>query len=296
MVFNFTEPRAKIDVTIGSSSTDKIPNGTLVFNPQNIWQSGYNVLYNDTSIQQFQIAFNGKNNSKSIVVMNAARCDGACPLPNITEFNGTGPGTTTKACRWSDPNSWLSGHVPLDGETVEVTQDCTYFWFDVEVSAIVEVLYINTIFIFEDGFGDRHLRAKYIFVRKGQIWIGNSTNYFTRKARITLYGEYSSRNIVYKDCIEGGNKILVATNLVQMYGRPRSASSRLLSITNRGDTSFYVSANLDWQAGERIAISASGMNYTEFEEFIILAYNSNTGLLNVSTPVNFYHYGAGVSQ
>lgn len=98
--------------------------------------------------------------------MNAARCDGACPLPNITDFNnGTGPVVINKLCRWSDPLSWLSGHVPLDGETVEVTQDCTYFWFDVELSAIVEALYINTIFIFEDGIADRHLRAHHIFVR-----------------------------------------------------------------------------------------------------------------------------------
>lgn len=122
--------------------------------------------------------------------MNAAKCDGACPLPPITEFNNTnGTNVTNKLCRWSDPLSWLSGKVPVDNETVEVTQDCTYFWFDVKESAIVNALYINTIFIFEDGFDDRHLRAKYIFVRKGQIWIGNSTNRFTRRARITLYGE-----------------------------------------------------------------------------------------------------------
>lgn len=37
LVFNFTDARAKVDVTIGTSTTDKIPNGTLVFNPQSTW-------------------------------------------------------------------------------------------------------------------------------------------------------------------------------------------------------------------------------------------------------------------
>ena len=226
LVFNFTDARAKFDTITGGYN---VPNGTLVTTNEALLQTGDNVLYNETEIRQYHLLINGKNASRTNVRLIANRCDGPCPLPNITEFNNTNVTVEPKLCRWSDPRSWLSGHVPLDGESVEVTQDCYVFLFDVVESALVEIVYINTILLFED-LADRHLRAKYIFVRQGHIVIGNSTHPFRFNATITLSGEKENQEIAYRDTIEAGNKILINTNLTQMYGIPRSGSSRLRNV------------------------------------------------------------------
>jgi len=58
------------------------------------------------------------------------------------------------------------------------------------------------------------LRAKYVFVRAGELIIGNETNPFQGTARITLFGEKENQHIVYDNAIEAGNKILANTGLL----------------------------------------------------------------------------------
>ena len=90
--------------------------------------------------------------------------------------------------------------------------------FDVD-SPILTYLEINGILTFENnGTADLTLRSQYIFVRAGQLIIGNSTHPFLRKATILLYGEYSAREIVFVNAIEGGNKILANTGTVKFFG------------------------------------------------------------------------------
>jgi len=63
-----------------------------------------------------------------------------------------------------------------------------------------------------------HLRAKYVFVRMGELIIGNETDPFLGQATITLYGNKQDQHIVYDNAIEAGNKILANTGLIKMYG------------------------------------------------------------------------------
>jgi hypothetical protein len=56
--------------------------------------------------------------------------------------------------------------------------------------------------------------------------------------------------MVYTNAIEAGNKILVNTASLQMFGAKRSPYTRLLKSTQIGDTSINVEPGLDWKAGD----------------------------------------------
>jgi len=95
--------------------------------------------------------------------------------------------------------------------------------FDVIDTPVLDYLEINGVLLFENNATSTlTLRSRYIFVRSGQLIIGNRTNPFLGSASIVLYGEYESRYIVYENAIEGGNKILANTNLVSFFGGQRS--------------------------------------------------------------------------
>ncbi len=57
-----------------------------------------------------------------------------------------------------------------------------------------------------------------MFVRAGNLYIGNKTHPFLGEAQITLSGEKEHQHMVFTNAIEGGNKILVNTANVEMHG------------------------------------------------------------------------------
>jgi len=62
LVFNFTDVREKVEVVAGG---DIIPNRTLIEKPKIQWETGDNVVYNETAVREIHINVNGKNSSRS---------------------------------------------------------------------------------------------------------------------------------------------------------------------------------------------------------------------------------------
>lgn len=58
---------------------------------------------------------------------------------------------------------------------------------------VYNMIQVNGRLTFEDEVKDLTLRAKYLFVRAGELVIGNSTNPFVRKANIILHGEKANQ-------------------------------------------------------------------------------------------------------
>ena len=102
---NFTDVRAEVLVTAGGQRIDNytLSNKT---DPDD-WQSGDNDILNDTETREIRFVLNGKNKSKSNIVMTGARCAGG---PCIAPLPPTVP-TENFTRRWSDPNSWTVGTV-----------------------------------------------------------------------------------------------------------------------------------------------------------------------------------------
>jgi hypothetical protein len=103
-------------------------------------------------------------------------------------------------------------------------------------SPIYNKVEINGRVSFLDNGVDRNLRARYIFVRQGELTIGNSTFPYLSNATITLYGDKEDEAFVVTNDVEGGNKILVNTALINMQGIPRRHRTRLLKTVNINDT------------------------------------------------------------
>ena len=73
---NFTDVRAKVDFIMPRG--DIVPNMTLVNKTPAQWQTGDNVLYNQTSRREIHFAINGRNSSRNFLVMAGTRCIGSC--------------------------------------------------------------------------------------------------------------------------------------------------------------------------------------------------------------------------
>ena len=176
--------------------------------------------------------------------MQSYRCIGPCLAAIAAQV------IETNVRLWSNPASWKSGKVPLAGEDVVVEPGFNVV-YDLEESPIYRYVQINGRLTFKQDAPKLHLRAYYLFVRTGELLIGNETNPFLGNATITLFGMKADEQIVYENAIEAGNKVLANTGIMSIYGRPRAITrSRLLSTIFSGNTTMKIEAGLDWQVGE----------------------------------------------
>lgn len=208
-IHNHTDIRAKMDVYTGK---DYIENMTLVNKSASTLQTGDFVFYNDTPVRELHFYVNGKNSSRNPVAFQAYRCVGSC-------LGGIDVEVETTLRYWSNVTSWPSGVLPVAGEDVEIKAGWNMI-YDIAESPKLDMLEINGRLTFLEG-ADLHLHANYIFVRAGELNIGNSTDPFTGNAKITLYGNKKNQYMVYTNAIEAGDKILVNTGNMSFYGLPR---------------------------------------------------------------------------
>lgn len=144
---------------------------------------------------------------------------------------------------------------------------------------------------------DTHLRAKHIFIRGGELHIGNSTDPYPKIARITLHGENNLDNslefdLIYIHDVSTGNRILANAGIMKMYGLPRTGKlTRLHAEVFKDDTEIIVESNLDWVEGDRIALGPTSYTHTASEHNFVKAYNIETGVVTLETPLIYHHWG-----
>lgn len=159
-VYNFTDVRAKVDI-ITLSDNKIIANETLTNNSKLgiPWQSGDNIVYNDTATREIHVVYNGRNSSRSKIMMKGYRCNGPC-LTAITEV-----AVETNVRKWSDPKSWTSGKVPLAGEDAVVEAGWNMIYdIDNANAPIYRMIQINGRLTFDNENDDGknlYLNAKY---------------------------------------------------------------------------------------------------------------------------------------
>ena len=105
-VSNFTDVRAAVYVVTDGIN---ITNNTLGTEASSKWQTGDNVIYNDTATREIHVYVNGKNYSRNPVTMLGVRCIDAC----MADINTTVLETTIRY--WSNASSWTNGTVPVAG-------------------------------------------------------------------------------------------------------------------------------------------------------------------------------------
>jgi len=98
--------------------------------------------------------------------------------------------------------------------------------------------------------------------------------------------------MVYDNAIEAGNKLIANVGKIRIYGKGRSHKmTRLLAPVDKGVSSITVETGLDWVAGDRIALAATGFIDDEGEDFVISSYDSATGVTALSGSTTHYHWG-----
>jgi hypothetical protein len=133
--------------------------------------------------------------------------------------------------------------------------------FDVAQTPILNMLRINGRLTFNDSMPSLQIHAKYVFVKAGELLIGNETNPFPGSAKIVLYGAQEDQYTVISDATQAGNKILANTNIVKIYGKPRSKLGRLNAEVQKGANTIKVETGLDWVAGDKLGIAANTMRH-----------------------------------
>jgi hypothetical protein len=220
--------------------------------------------------------------------MKGYRCVGPC-LPAISAV-----AIENTSRLWSLNTSWSSGKVPLAGEDV-VIEPGQNFIYDLEDSPVYNYVQINGRVTFMQDAPKLRLNAKYIFVRTGELIVGNESDPFQGDAQITLYGEKNNQHIVYDNAIEAGNKILANTGLLSVYGKRRISRSRLLKSAQRGDTSITVSPGLSWNETDKIGLTSTTMNWNELDYAVIKSYDNVTGVVTLDRPLSDFHFGKSES-
>jgi hypothetical protein len=130
-------------------------------------------------------------------------------------------------CLWSNPDCWIatnSGAVPVAGDEVVIDGSMNIV-LDVNATdmPILKSLEINGKLKFQGG-SDKALKSYKIWVRAGEMHIGNATHPFDSRADITLYGNDLEEYWAYTASTEVGNKGLIITGKVYMYGEARGTA------------------------------------------------------------------------
>mmetsp|Transcript_29160 Transcript_29160/g.43935 ORF Transcript_29160/g.43935 Transcript_29160/m.43935 type:complete len:141 (-) Transcript_29160:3417-3839(-) len=131
--------------------------------------NGQNLVQIDPNIRKVNFLVNGRDKTYKMerkeLTLIGVRCDGEC-LEVIEEVE-----TEDEERLWSNPDSWTSGKVPVEGDDVEVETGWKMI-YDAGESPILTSLTINGVLIFSDD-ADQTLTAKAIFVRAGEFHIGS---------------------------------------------------------------------------------------------------------------------------
>lgn len=213
---NFTDVRASINVTLDNG--DAVANETYIDKSDSELESGDFVVYNQTEVREFHFVVHAEDPDRKHLNMDGYRCVVGCDLAVLEEVE-----LSTSSKPWSDPDSWPSGAVPVEGDEVEVVSGA-WIEFDIEDSPILKSLTINGRLTFKNDTEepvDRTLHSWWVFVRAGDLLIGHEDAPYEGVATIKLYGDPIADPIAFSMLTEGGNKGLFVVGEVKMYGKQR---------------------------------------------------------------------------
>jgi len=133
--------------------------------------------------------------------------------------------------------------------------------------------------------------ASYIFVNSGKLQAGSESQPVSSNLTITLHGEKSDPYLpIY------GNKVLAArSGEVDLHGAVRQPTWTVLQRTAEiGATRITLKGEVDWRAGEWIAIASTSYDGTEAEKRQIIAIDRRIPvkpILTLNEPLAFRHLG-----
>lgn len=230
---------------------------------------------------------NGKNPDITQIKLEGLQCiSGTCPQDAVIPVP-----ISADAKFWSDPNTWPDKIKPVAGDDVHIQPG----WNIVldEETPVLGLVTVNGRLSFYDAQIDTHLHAKHIYVRAGELLIGSEAQPFRKEssAQITLYGERHEATTIMSGAVETGNKLIVNTGLMSFHGAPRDRFSRLRRSIYKDERQVLVEEGLDWEMGDELFFATTNHQWEHGEYRTVEAYDEVNGIVTVSEPFDFYHFG-----
>ena len=260
---------------------------------KNDWSPGQNIVYNQTEIREFHFVVSGKDRGEPYhpKVENTLRFTGIRCIAYCNEQVEEVEEVEAEFRLWSDVKNWPNETLPVDGDIVEIKSGWNMI-HDIPETPKIKILKVNGILIFSDEM-DITLHSYHVFVRAGELHIGNETHPHQHNALITLLGEKEADTIVFDNGIEAGNKILINTNIVKMFGKSRTKNlARLHQEANKGDKTIFVDVGLDLVEGDEIALAPTALKFDASESHKVISYDAETGAIEIEKSIKYNHYGA----
>jgi cell migration-inducing and hyaluronan-binding protein len=190
--------------------------------------------------------------------------------------------------RWSDHRTWGTDLPPVDDDLVYVPPGM-HLLVD-QTTPILEGIIVENGTIEFSNERDMVVSAEFITLRGGEFIAGTEEDDYDYKLTFVMYGNYYSP----QQPMFGNKGIGCLECKFSMIGKKRSPTWTMIDATiKKGDSSFTVIEDVDWQVGEHIVVASTSYDHNEAEEMIITAISSRT--ITVDKPFVYGHY-AGVEK
>jgi hypothetical protein len=171
--------------------------------------------------RMLEVCQSGKNRTAyEYTEVNPIICRYACPVPS---------GEFVKEDflrKWSNASQGPNSVVPQAGDNVTVSGNWTVI-MDVDPNPLGYLVVDGDLI--SDDTRDVNITAKSIHIRAGSITAGSSSSPFLHRFTIQPNGNKSDSGYYYIDPVVAGNKYLVVTGRLNLYGNPPSAATTHLT-------------------------------------------------------------------
>ncbi len=188
---------------------------------------------------------------------------------------------TAQGGSWSEPSTWSSGALPVDGDVVTIGEGMDIV-LDVSPPAL-HGMNLNGKLSFADD-KDLELTTEWILMR-GELQVGSESNPHTRNATITL------TNNVPDEIINGmGDRgIMIVGGVLSLHGDRENAWTKLSETAKAGSTSIKVLDASGWRVGDEIVLASTDFNPRQAERRHVSRVRGNT--VTLDQPLEYMHYG-----
>lgn len=189
---------------------------------------GHNVVFNATDQREINFVVNGADGSANLL-MTGIRCVDDCDTGGTDDDDDDEDDVDDGIDYWSDPASWTNngGNVPLEGDEVVIGTNMNLV-YDLGESPIFKSVEVNGILSFKKS-EPAVLKTYSLWVRAGTLNVGTEEEPFDSTVEIRLHGNITSPSeFVFTQQVPVSNKNFIITGTVNMFGKKRSGSARLL--------------------------------------------------------------------
>ena len=284
----FSLPKKDVQVSLLDSDNITVTQGVLTEGFIGQERNGDFILNNTN--RTITVALNGKRGLNHTLLVKAISCteDDHCG-GTFLHINETI--NYSVLSNWSDPSSWPSGKVPVDGEMVIIDSGVELL-LDVSTANLSDLIIDGSLFISPDS-GNLQITASNIWVRRGKLQAGTKSIPFPPSVKFTiLLTSNEGDSELLAQSVDAGNNVLLVTGTLGLFGSDasdRSSPSILTRTAKRGSANITLSIAPAWNQGDKLIITTTDFETNHTELNTVAGVSDD--VVTLSSPLNYTHFG-----